>query len=268
MDLDAYCARVGYAGPRTPTLATLQALVELHPAAIPFEAIDVLLDRAIDLAPEAVDAKLIAARRGGYCYEQNGLFKRALTAMGFTVEGLLARVLWARPAEAPLPPRSHMVLRVLIAGEAWLADVGFGAAMPTAPLRLGTAAPQPTRHETYRLRSLGREVRLEAMLDGVWTPMHQFALESVLDVDYEPANWYTATHPGSHFRHRLSVARSTPEARFTLADGRLTIRTPDGRVERRMLTADELERALEQTFLLTVQPEWRPVLERAAMAVG
>jgi N-hydroxyarylamine O-acetyltransferase len=268
MDLDAYCARIGYAGPRTPTLGTLRALQELHPAAIPFEAIDVLLGRSIDLSPEAVDAKLIAARRGGYCYEQNGLFKRVLTAMGFEVEGLLARVLWTRPADAPLPPRSHMVLRVTIDGEAWLADVGFGASMPTWPLRLDTEEPQPTRHETYRLRPHGRDLRLEAKIDGDWLALHQLGLEPVLDVDYEPINWYTATHPSSHFRHRLSVARSTPRARFALSDNRLTVRTPDGHVERRMLTADGLERVLRETFLLPVQPAWRPLLERAAMAVN
>lgn len=264
MDLDAYFARIGYAGPRTPTLATLQALLELHPAAIPFEAIDVLVIRGVDLAPEAVDAKLIAARRGGYCYEQNGLLKRVLTAPGFA--GLLARVLWARSPDAPLPPRSHMVPRVVVEGTAWLADVGFGAAMPTSPLRLDTVEPQATRHDIYRLSPQGRELRLEAMIRGGWTPLHQLGLEPVLDVDYEPVNWYTATHPGSHFRHRLSVARSTPQARLTLSDNRLAARTPDGRVEQRMLVADELEHVLHETFLLPVQPEWRPWLERAAAA--
>jgi N-hydroxyarylamine O-acetyltransferase len=268
MDLDAYCTRIGYAGPRTPTLGTLRALQELHAATIPFEAIDVLLGRGIDLAPEAVEAKLIASRRGGYCYEQNGLFKRALTAMGFAVEGLLARVLWTRAKEAPLPPRSHMVLRVDIGGQSWLVDVGFGAAMPTWPLRLDTTEPQPTRHETYRLRPHGHDLRLEAIIEGAWMALHELSLEPVLDVDYEPVNWYTATHPSSHFRHRLGVARSTPQARLTLSDNRLTVRTTDGRVERRMLTADGLERALREIFLLPVQPEWRPVIERAAMAAG
>ena len=106
IDLDAYFARIGYDGPRTPTLETLRALHLLHPAAIAFEAIDVLLDRGIDLDPAAVDAKLITAGRGGYCYEQNGLFKRVLTALGFEVEGLIARVQWGAPAETPPRPRT------------------------------------------------------------------------------------------------------------------------------------------------------------------
>ena len=90
IDLAAYCARIGYSGPLMPTLVTLRALQELHPAAIPFEAIDVLLGRGVDISPQAVDAKLIGRRRGGYCYEQNGLFKRVLQAIGFEVEGLIA----------------------------------------------------------------------------------------------------------------------------------------------------------------------------------
>ena len=97
VDLAAYCARIGYDGPLTSTLGTLRALQALHPAAIPFEAIDVLTGRGIDISPQAVDAKLIAAGRGGYCYEQNGLFKRVLQAIGFEVEGLIARVNWNAP---------------------------------------------------------------------------------------------------------------------------------------------------------------------------
>ena len=73
VDLDAYFRRIGYDGPREPTLDVLRAILALHPATIPFEAIDVLLDRGVDVSPAAVDDKLIARRRGGYCYEQNGL---------------------------------------------------------------------------------------------------------------------------------------------------------------------------------------------------
>lgn len=90
VDLNAYCARVGYDGPRTPTLETLRALNARHPASIPFEAIDVLLDRGIDLSPQAVDAKLIPGRRGGYCFEHNSLFRCVLETMGFHVQGLAA----------------------------------------------------------------------------------------------------------------------------------------------------------------------------------
>lgn len=264
VDLRAYCARIGYSGPLTPTLETLAALQELHPASIPFEAIDVLLDRGVDLTPAAVDAKLLGARRGGYCYEHNGLFKRVLEAIGFEVEGLIARVNWMAPPDAPLRPPSHMTLRVTIDGEPWMADVGFGSCIPTAPLRLDSTEPQQTGHEAFRFVPVAGELQLEALIEDEWRPSYRITGAPQMDVDYELANWYTATHPSSHFRHRLIVTRTTPEARHVLAGRRLTVRAADGTAERRMLTADEIERELAERFTLPVAPEWRPVIERAA----
>lgn len=267
VDLAAYRRRIGYAGPLEPTLETLRALQELHPAAITFEAIDVLLDRGIDISPAAVDAKLIGARRGGYCYEQNGLFKRVLQAIGFEVEGLIARVNWNAPADAPLRPPSHMALRVTIDGVPWLADVGFGSCVPTAPLRFDSHDSQPTQHETFRLVPAGGEIQLEAEIAGRWAPVYRLLPMPLLDADYELANWYTATHPGSHFRHRLIVTRTTPHARHVLAGARLTVRLASGEAERRLLDADGIEHELAARFLLPVEPDWRPVIERAALDV-
>ena len=264
VDLEAYFARIGYRGPRAPTIETLRALHELHPAAIAFEAIDVLLGRSIDLSPSAVDAKLIGRRRGGYCYEQNLLFKRVLTALGFAVDGLAARVRWMVPPEALPRPRSHMALRVIVDGAPWLADVGFGGCVLTAPLHLDSTAPQPTRHGTFRLTPTGSDRLLEASLGADWAPLLEIAREPQLDVDYELANWYASTHPSSLFRRTLMIARTTPRARYALLQNRLTVRTPDGAVERSALTADEIERALTDIFGLPVEPEWRPVIERAA----
>lgn len=263
LDLDAYCTRIGYDGPREATLATLQALHALHPAAIPFEAIDVLLGRGIDLDPQAVDAKLIHGRRGGYCFEQNGLFKRALLAFGFEVEALLARVLWAVPADAPPLPRTHMALRVMLDGEAWLADVGFGGCVMTAPLRMSDTAPQPTLHEDFRLTPVGRELLLSARLQDGWEALCSIALEPQLDVDFTVPNWFTATHPASPFRNMLMVARSGRDRRYALRNNRLTIRSADG-MEQRLLDPGQMEEALSDLFLLPVTPEWRPILERAA----
>lgn len=266
VDLDAYCARIGYRGARTPTIETLRALHELHPAAIVFEAIDVLLNRGIDLSPAAVDAKLIASGRGGYCYEHNILFKRVLTALGFQVEGLVARVRWMAPPEAPPRPRTHMALRVTIAGEPWLADVGFGNVVLTSPLRFDSIAPQPTRHEAFRLLPLDNGHLLEIRLGEDWTPVYELSHEAQLDVDYKLPNWYTSTHPTSLFRQQLIVARTTPQARYILQHNHLTVRTPDGGVKHSVLSADELERVLTETFGLAVEPAWRPLIERAVAA--
>ncbi len=262
--LDAYCARIGYAGPRTPTLDTLRALQQLHPAAIPFEAIDVLLDRPVSLEPEAVDAKLIHARRGGYCFEQNSLFQRVLSALGFQVEPLIAQVHWQAGPEALQRPRTHMVLRVTVDGQPWLCDVGFGGCVLTAPIRYDLQTPQPTPHERFRLTPAGNEHLLELLQGDTWLPVYLISPAFCREGDYVMANYYTSTYPQSHFRHNLIVARSTSEARNALLHNRLTIRRPDGSSERRFLSADELERTLAELFLLPVAPDWRPVIERAA----
>lgn len=262
--LDAYCARIGFTGPRTPTLDTLRALQQLHPAAIPFEALDVLMDLGISLEPQAIDAKLIDGRRGGYCFEQNQLLQRVLEAIGFAVEPLIAQVRWQAGAEAETRPRSHMVLRVTLDGVRWLCDVGFGSCVPTAPIRFDYADAQPTPHERLRLTPLGNEHLLEAELNGEWHSVYLISPAPCRSGDYAMANFYTAHFPQSHFRHDLIVARTTPEARYGLLRNRLTIRWPDGASERRYLTADDLERALGEVFGLPVQAAWRPVLDRAA----
>lgn len=266
MNLPAYFARIGYKGPATPTLETLRALHALHPATIPFENVDVLLDRGVSLDPDAVWTKLITAKRGGYCYEQNGLLKRVLTAMGYEVEGLIARVRWQAPPGAPERPRSHMALRVTLGGEPWLVDVGFGGCVLTQPLRLQTGVIQATPHGAFRLSDENREYLLEAELEGRWAPLYVLSPHAQNDVDYEMANWWTSTHPTSRFRQHLSAARTTPKARFALLDNRLTVRHADGRIERHELRVGELREALQVVFKLPVDPTWTPVIEKAAAA--
>jgi N-hydroxyarylamine O-acetyltransferase len=151
VNLENYFTRIGYKGPRAATLEVLQELHKLHPRAIPFENLNPLTHRAVKLDLESVEQKLIAQKRGGYCFEQNALFANVLTQLGFNITPLLGRVLWGRESGA-IPPRTHMVLRVDIKDEAWIADVGFGSMTLTAPLRLiaGTASPM---HRTTRSTS-------------------------------------------------------------------------------------------------------------------
>jgi N-hydroxyarylamine O-acetyltransferase len=266
VDLDAYFARIGYDGPREPTLAVLRVLHQKHPDAIPFENLDVLLGRPIDLDPAAIDAKLIGAGRGGYCYEQNGLLKRVLTALGFEVRGLMARVLWMAPADAPPRPRSHMVLGVTLDGETWLADVGFGGCVLTAPLRLFSDEDQATPNGAFRIVAapeLGGERQVQANLSGKWSPTYQVAAGQMADVDYEQANYYTYAHPSSHFTWSLTAGRTTPAARYAMKNNRLTHRDAAGAlVEQRDLSVDELEATLRDVIGLPVEPSWRPVLEK------
>jgi N-hydroxyarylamine O-acetyltransferase len=142
MDLDAYFGRIGYSGPRTPDLATLDAVMRAHIASVPFENLDVQLGRRISIAPEAIFAKLVTARRGGWCYEQNGLFGGVLDAMGFEVRRLTCGVMRAATGDAAMG--NHLALAVTIDGTPWLADVGFGGSQAgPLPLTAGTHVHAP-----------------------------------------------------------------------------------------------------------------------------
>jgi N-hydroxyarylamine O-acetyltransferase len=262
IDLDRYFARIGYDGPREPTIEVLRALHRLHPAAIPFEAIDVLLAREIGLGPATLQAKMIAGGRGGYCFEQNGLLKLALQAIGFEVASLIARSRWGRPL-GDIRARTHMALRVRIDGEDWLADVGYSSAMLTAPIRLAERGPQETLHEPVRLRPVDGELRLEVLIVGEWRPIYDAVPRPQHDADLAAANWFVSTWPASPFRHALIVSRTTPQARYVLHENRLTIRRPGRESERLRLSADEMTRLLGRDFGLAVEPAWRPVLEAA-----
>lgn len=264
VDLPRYCARIGYAGPLVPTWEVLAALQAAHIAAIPFEALGPLTGKGVDLDPAAVDAKLIDGGRGGYCFEQNSLFLRVLRAIGFDAEGRIARVRWMLPDDAPPTPRTHQMTRVMLDGQAWLVDVGFGSAVPLGPLAMDTAEVQPTPHERYRIAAMGAVSRLEADLGGTWTALYDFEHHAPPAIDYEVGNWYTATHPASHFTHQLMVARTTVEARYALGNNRLTIRRPGHEAEQHILSADGIAAALSEHFGLAVEPGWRAAIERAA----
>ena len=131
-DQDAWLDRIGYKGPRAPTLDTLRGLIGAHSAAISYESIDVLLDRPPKLDLASLQRKMIAGRRGGYCFEQNMLFRGGLRSLGFDVTSFQARVVRGLAIDAPRP-MFHMVLQVNLPEGPYLADVGFGNVAPNRP---------------------------------------------------------------------------------------------------------------------------------------
>ena len=251
LDLDRYFRRIGYTGPQAATLDVLRELQRLHPLSIPFENLDPLTGRRVDLALPAVVDKLIERRRGGYCFEQNGLFAHVLMQLGFDVTPMIARVLWGREPDA-ITPRTHMLLRVTVDDQPWIADVGFGAVTLTSPLRLQTGVAQQTAHEPFRLADASQGAfDLEVLSGETWLKTYRFDLQRAEWIDYEVSNWYTSTHPTSFFTTSLVVCRVTPEGRLTLFNDRLTARSIDGEaIERRIESAHELETCLRETFLI------------------
>jgi N-hydroxyarylamine O-acetyltransferase len=268
--LDAYLARIGYSGPRTATIDTLEAVHALHPAAIPFENLDPLLGLPVSLDVDSLQAKLVAGRRGGWCFEHNTLFRHALEALGFSVTSLAARVLWNAPSNSPMGPRSHMLLLADIGGLLYIADVGFGGNVLTAPLRLEPHIAQPTPHEPHRLVPLENGYVLEAFLSGEWKPFYRFTLEPQFPADYEVSNWYLCHHPSSFFRQILIGARATADARYALRNNELAIHRNNATEKRTLTGAAALRSSLEIDFALQLpeSPELSAMLERVSGNIG
>ncbi|GAB2176291.1 arylamine N-acetyltransferase family protein [Dongia sp. agr-C8] len=252
-DLEAYLNRIGYAGPREATLETLRGLHRAHLYSVPFENLDVVLKRPIQLDPASLIQKIVAGRRGGYCFESNALFMYALQALGFTVTPLAARVLWERK-DPSLPPRSHMLLMVDLEAGLYLADVAFGGQTPPQPLSFAVNLEQATTHEPYRLRrTADGELELEAWMAGQWGVLYRFTLHPLLPVDFEHANWYTATHPSSFFANNVIAAIPGEACRYTLFNKEFRTRKPDGTVETVLLEdAQALAAALRERFGISV----------------
>ena len=248
IDLDRYFERTGYRGPRTATLETLHAIAQAHVETIPFENLDVLLGRAIDLQLPAVEQKLIVDRRGGYFFEQNSLLLAVLRQLGFDAEPLAGRVRIGRPRDY-VPPRTHLFVRVQLDGP-WLVDVGVGGLSPTAAIRMDTEAPQPTPHETRRLVRDGDLVYHQALLNHEWHDVYSTLLDPMPPIDREVGNWYTSSHPESSFKARLTVARALPDGgRLTILNRELTTRQRDGRADHYVIdTPDELLDVLSRKF--------------------
>jgi N-hydroxyarylamine O-acetyltransferase len=231
-DQDAWLGRIGYTGSRAPTLATLHGLVDAHSAAISYESIDVLLDRSPRLDLASLQRKMIAHRRGGYCFEQNMLFRGGLRSLGFDITSLQARVVRGLAIDAPRP-MLHMVLQVNLPEGPYLADVGFGNLAPTAPLQLAADIEQDTPHEAMRFIRMGDELTLQSRLGDRWEHIYRVVLLPRVDAEYEICNWFTASHPDSPYRSNLIAARPGPNrTRVTLFNARLNIRHATGEVER------------------------------------
>lgn len=225
--LTAYFARIGWSDSASVDIETLKALHLQHNGAIPFENLDVLLPREMQLDDLSLEEKLVTAHRGGYCFEQNGVFERALREIGFNVRSLLGRVVLANPSS--LPPRTHRLLLVELQGEQWIADVGFGGQTLTAPIRLQADIEQQTPHGEYRLVQEGDDWILQFRHHDHWQSMYRFDLVVQHQSDYLMGNFWSAHWPQSHFRHHLLMCRHLPDGgKLTLTNFHFT-RYQDGR---------------------------------------
>jgi arylamine N-acetyltransferase len=255
-----------------PSVKLLESVVAGHNRNIPFESLDPVLGRPVaDLRTAALVEKLVHRRRGGYCYEHNGLLSGALLALGYDVAALTGRVVWMRPEDAPTAPRTHVALVVTLpdTAERYLVDVGFGGQTLSSPIRFDEDAPQQTRHEPYRLVPAGEgRRRLEAEIGGAWQPLYVLEPDIQQRVDLEVGSWYVSTHPDSGFVRGLSAALVTDDARWNLRGRVLRVHRRAGGSERTVLaSAAEVVEVLTGRFgidltgLDDVEARLSPVLD-------
>ncbi|NDU76243.1 arylamine N-acetyltransferase [Actinomadura sp. DSM 109109] len=278
LDLPAYLERIGHDGDLAPTGATLRALHRAHVTSIPFENLEIILGRPIDLSLEAVRAKLVGRPRGGYCYEHNRLFAAALERLGYEVTALAGRVTMG---SAKILPATHALLHVRPPDAsrdepAWLCDVGFGAG-PLEPLRLVDGEEADQDGWGFRLRK-GRTVtawtpptaawELHQHGPDGWVQRHTFTLDEVFRIDFEVGSYYVSTSARSPFTTRPFVQRFSPGALRVLDGTRLTVTRPDGDVEVRRLAPEDLPKTLEEDFGIVLEGEDPDRLVEFVRALG
>ena len=242
MDVAAYLKRIGLEGPITADIETLRILQRAHLGTVPFENLSIHLGEPIVLDEQALYGKIIERNRGGFCYELNGAFAALLTALGYRVGLLSARVNGGGHIG---PPLDHMPLRVDLA-EPWLVDVGFGR-FAHHPLRLDVRDDQPDPEGVFRLVEHDDDV--DVLLDGEL----QFRVDPRNYVlrDFAPTCWWQQTSPDSHFTHSLTCSVLTETGRVTLSGDRL-IETTNGQRVERVLTEPEQLTAYQEHFGITL----------------
>jgi N-hydroxyarylamine O-acetyltransferase len=235
VDVPRYLDRIGYSGSIEPTVATLRAIHRAHLFAVPFENLDISLGRRIVTDEAKIVNKIVAQRRGGFCYELNGAFAALLRALGFDVTLLSARV--ARSDGSEGLEFDHLALRV-DTEQPWLADVGFGDSF-LEPLRLECGMEQIDPAGKFRLMQVGDRIRMDREdSKRRWKPQYSFSLEPRQIEDFAGMCHYHQTSPESSFTQNRICSRATPDGRITLSKMKL-IRTINGRREERELDSDQ-----------------------------
>ena len=250
LDIPAYLARLGMDAAPAADLDGLRRLQLAHLVSIPFENLDIVAGRPMSLALPALQAKIVGARRGGFCYELNGLFAELLRALGFRV-ALLAAETWSPEAMSWGPPFDHLVLRVDL-DRPYLVDVGFGDSFrEPLPLAAGAEQRDPTGGSFRLTRSEGRWLLAKrASDDEPGSPLFRFDDVPHAGDDFAEACRWQQESSTFFTRHRV-VELLTPGGRRVLFDNRYLMREVDERSERSVPEA-EVPDLLRDQFGLVV----------------
>lgn len=220
IDLDAYLERIQWGGPVRQDLDSLSALLRAHMETIPFENLDVLLGRPIRLDLESLQAKLVRARRGGYCFEHVTLFAAALEALGFEPVRHIARVIQFVPRSAAA--RTHMFLTVPIAEGRYVVDPGFGSLAPRVPVPLVEGEQARIGQESHWMARDGNDWMLHAQVGATPVAAWVSTVQEECPVDFEMGSHYASTHPASPFVQRILLRALTETGRVTVMNRDVT----------------------------------------------
>lgn len=243
-DLQRYLDRIGFSGPARADLDTLQRMMQAQLCSVPFENLDVQAGKIVSLEPAHIVEKIVERRRGGYCYEVNGLFSMALTVLGIPHTYVAAR-----PMFYPVRrPKTHMAIIAEVGDEQYLCDLGFGSYGIRAPLPLDSAGGEVEQgSDRFRLSERGGEYLLQAWVEGEWASQYGFDLHPQEWIDFMPANYLNSTHPEAVFVQKLLVVRFTPRGRVILFGDNLKI-VEDGQVATRPVLPEERAALLREYF--------------------
>lgn len=243
MNLGAYLDRIRFVQPLRTNAATLRALHRAHMLTVPFENLDIHAGRPIELSLPTLFDKIVRRRRGGFCYELNGLFAWALSEIGFWVQLHSARV-WG--VNGPSREFDHLVLQVF-AERNWLADVGFGESfLEPLPLEPGVVTEQQSAG--YRLLQSEDDWILQRREpDADWHPQYVFTLVPRRLSDFTAMCAWHQTDRASHFTQNRICTLPTGDGRITLSGRRLIV-TRGGVREEREVTEEEYARLLRDRF--------------------
>ncbi|MDX1414539.1 MAG: arylamine N-acetyltransferase [Candidatus Promineifilaceae bacterium] len=242
----SYLERINYHGALTPAAPTLRQLQLAHLYTVPFENLSIHWGEAIVLDDAALYEKVVERRRGGFCYELNGLFAWLLRALGFDVTRLAANV--ANDNRHYSPDFDHMALLVNLE-HPWLVDVGFGDTF-REPLRLDIRTEQQQQGGSYRIRLNNAYYVLEEKKPGQdWEKAYRFTLQGYAYSDFQSRCRFHETSPESHFKRRRICSRATPAGRITLSDKTLITSSLYGQREEQEAQDDgQYRQLLKQYF--------------------
>jgi len=235
MNIGAYLERINYRGSTTPSAETLRALQVAHLLNVPFENLSIHAREPIVLEDQALFTKIVERRRGGFCYEANGLFAALLRAIGFDVTMLSAEVAHAEGDFTQ--PFDHMTLMVKLE-QRQLVDVGFGDSF-LEPLLLDERSEQGQGDHAYRIVDDGGYLILSRCNDDGWKPQYRFTMQPYEYDDFAEMCRYHQTSLQSHFTQGRICSRATEQGRITLSEMRLITTSKNGERQERTLESDE-----------------------------